>query len=437
MRSLYAAARVFAAGAALVATVVDAAPSETRVRLAVAGRANANVSLAARNEVVAAVWSAAAASGAADVFFAISRDGARTFSQPTRVNAEAGQVSVNGEQPPRVALVPASGTSVNFVVVWTGKGPTGTQLLTATSRDGGRSFGPTTRVPDTDAPGNRGWENIAADSNGRLHVVWLDHRALAKDGAQMAMSHHDMSHAANAVADGVAQAQQSKLYYGVLAPSTPSAPAVASVPRSVTGGLCYCCKTAIAPFANSVALAWRHVYPGNFRDIAFTVSRDGGRTFAPPIRVSEDQWQLEGCPDDGPAIGVDGAGTIHLVWPTLVSGSGKEATTGIFYARSSDGRRFTPRIKVPTEGTPHHPQLAVRRDGSIALAWDELVSGTRRIAFGTGTIGRDGQAGFSRQSLSGVDAGIYPALAAVSDAVVVAWTSGQPDAAIINVVRQR
>jgi len=167
------------------------------------------------------------------------------------------------------------------------------------------------------------------------------------------------------------------------------------------------------------------------------VSRDGGRTFAPAIRVSEDQWQLEGCPDDGPAMGVDGAGTIHLVWPTLVSGSGKEATTGIFYARSSDGRRFSPRIKVPTEGTPHHPQLAVRRDGSIALAWDELVSGTRRIAFGTGTIGRDGQAGFSRQSLSGVDAGIYPALAAVSDGVVVAWTSGQPDAAIINVVRQR
>jgi len=24
--------------------------------------------------------------------------------------------------------------------------------------------------------------------------------------------------------------------------------------------------------------AWRHVYPGNIRDIAFTVSRDGGRT---------------------------------------------------------------------------------------------------------------------------------------------------------------
>ena len=63
-------------------------------------------------------------------------------------------------------------------------------------------------------------------------------------------------------------------------------------PKGVTGGVCYCCKTAIAAGpANSLYLAWRHVYPGNMRDIAFTVSRDGGKSFAPPVRVSEDKWQ--------------------------------------------------------------------------------------------------------------------------------------------------
>jgi hypothetical protein len=429
--------RMFAVGAALVVTVVGAAPSEKGVRLAATGRANANVSLAARNDMVAAVWSGALPNGAADIFFAISRDGARTFSAPARVNAVAGQVSVNGEQPPRVALIPGSGASLNIVVVWTGKGPQGTQLLTATSRDSGRSFGPTTGVPETDAPGNRGWENIATDTQGRVHLVWLDHRALAKDGAHVAMSHHDTGPTAKASADGVAQAQQSKLYYAVLAGRAAAPASTGVAPHALTGGVCYCCKTAVAPFSsNNVALAWRHVYAGNFRDIAFTLSRDGGRTFASPIRVSEDQWQLEGCPDDGPAMGVDAAGTIHLAWPTLVSDTGKEATTGIFYARSSDGRRFTARRKVPTEGTPHHPQLAVRRDGSIALAWDELANGTRRIAFATQTLERDGQIAFTRRALKDIDTGIYPALATVSDGVVVAWTSGPPDAAVINLVRQ-
>ena len=28
-------------------------------------------------------------------------------------------------------------------------------------------------------------------------------------------------------------------------------------------------------------------------------------TFTAPVRVSEDGWELSGCPEDGPAIGVD------------------------------------------------------------------------------------------------------------------------------------
>ena len=44
-------------------------------------------------------------------------------------------------------------------------------------------------------------------------------------------------------------------------------------PQGVTGGVCYCCKTAIAAGpADTLYLAWRHVYPGNMRDMAFTVS---------------------------------------------------------------------------------------------------------------------------------------------------------------------
>ena len=77
-------------------------------------------------------------------------------------------------------------------------------------------------------------------------------------------------------------------------------------PRAIASGVCYCCKTAIA-FGRSgeIYLAWRHVYPGNFRDMAFTATLDGGRTFLAPVRVSEDHWMIEGCPDDGPSMQVD------------------------------------------------------------------------------------------------------------------------------------
>jgi hypothetical protein len=34
--------------------------------------------------------------------------------------------------------------------------------------------------------------------------------------------------------------------------------------------------------------------------------------------VSEDGWQINGCPDDGPSMAVDGSNRAHRIWPTVV-----------------------------------------------------------------------------------------------------------------------
>jgi hypothetical protein len=234
----------------------------------------------------------------------------------------------------------------------------------------------------------------------------------------------------NGVGHGVAMAQQSKLFFGSLDGT--------AAPRAVTGGVCYCCKTALAGGSGgSIYLAWRHVYPGNLRDMAFTLSRDGGRTFAPPVRVSEDKWTLEGCPDDGPSMVVDGRKRIHIVWPTLVSGTtaGAEPTIALFYAMSIDGRQFTARERIPTEGMPHHPRLAVSADGRLTAAWDELANGSRRIAVGRGIADDGGHARFRREVLTTTAAAVYPALAVTGDGVVAAWTSGASASSSIQVAR--
>jgi hypothetical protein len=68
------------------------------VTLAMPGRANANVSLAASGSFVAAAWSASVPGGGTDIYAAASSDGGTTFSTPARVNAESGDARVNGEQ---------------------------------------------------------------------------------------------------------------------------------------------------------------------------------------------------------------------------------------------------------------------------------------------------------------------------------------------------
>ena len=105
----------------------------------------------------------------------------------------------------------------------------------------------------------------------------------------------------------------------------------------------------------------------------------GGRTFSAPVRVSEDQWEIHGCPDDGPAMTVDKRGTVHVIWPTVIGGGTDEPQGALFYASTSDGRTFTPRVRIPTLGSPKpgHPQIVADDRGRLVVAWDEVIDGQR------------------------------------------------------------
>jgi hypothetical protein len=225
-------------------------------------------------------------------------------------------------------------------------------------------------------------------------------------------------------------AQQSGLYFGTTGP-----------PRSrteteIVKGVCYCCKTALASGTRgALYAAWRQVYKGNVRDIAFAASRDGGLTFSTPVRVSEDGWEINGCPDDGPAMAVDQAGRVHIVWPTVMVANG--ALEGaLFYASTRDGRTFTKRLRVPAEGSPKpsHPQIAIDQHGRVIVAWDELIGGRRTVM--ARVIGPAGAARLEpvpRHALLLEAPGAYPVLAATSSAVIAAWTAGSTGESTIAV----
>jgi hypothetical protein len=386
--------------------------------LGIANHTNEYASVARAGDWVAVVWSASSDATGTNVYAAVSRDGGMSFGSPMRVNAVERQANISGEQPPRIALVPRAGTAPDMVVVWTAKLADGTVLLSARSSDGGRSFGNSEVVTGSAAAGNRGWESTAVDVGGHVYTVWLDHRdtATAASGTH-AMHQHGATpdKASQMSSDGVARAQRSQLFVGTLEGTVPA--------QSVTRGVCYCCKTAIltAP-EGAVYLAWRHVYPGNYRDIAFTVSRDGGRSFADPARVSEDGWQIDACPENGPSLAADRTGRVHVVWPTLVRGNGTE-TLKLFASSTADGRTFTPRSALPTSGAAYHPQIVSSPDGSLFAAWDELTPGTpRRIRLARGRIAKDGSVRFESVDLGEDAAGSYPALTLTDTHVVLAWT---------------
>jgi len=379
------------------------------------GRANATPSIAAAGSFVAVAWGASAG-GKADVFVAVSRDGGTTFGSAVHVNTVPGEARLNGEMPPRVALGAGSGSSLpEIAVLWTARGA-GTEIKVARSRNGGRAFEKPVPLQAPGAAGDRGWPSLALDSSGRLHAIWLDHRNLA---AARAASGRAGGHKSGAPHDGVAMAQNSSLYYAALSGAS-------AKEQEVTKGVCYCCKTALAAGADGTLFAaWRHVYPGSFRDMAFAASRDGGRSFSAPVRVAEDGWAIDACPDDGPAMAVDANGTVHLAWPTVIGGDNPRGA--IFYSSTRDKQRFTKRQQVETLGgpKPSHPQIVVDGRHRVFVAWDELANGRQTAALREVRADATGAVTFGRiVTLSSAESGIYPALAAAGNRVVAVWATG-------------
>jgi hypothetical protein len=403
-------------GAALVAG--GPSVSSQTAAIGVPNRVNEYPSVASQGAWVAIAWAASSESAGTDVYAAVSRDGGASFGSPVRVNAVEKQASVNGEQPPRIAFV-AGKSGPSIVVVWTAKAGSGTALLSARSSDGGRSFGAAQPVPGSDAAGNRGWESIAVDSaTGRVYAVWLDHRDTAAQagGAHAAHQHGAAAPSGASSGEGVERAQRSQLFVGALGAELPA--------RGIARGVCYCCKTAaITAPDGALYLAWRHVYAGNQRDIAFSTSRDRGRSFSDPVRVSEDRWQLEGCPENGPSLAVGTQGRVFVLWPTLVKERGGE-TLRLFLSSTADGRRFAARAPLPTAGAAYHPQLVAAADGTLVAAWDEVVNGApRRVRLARGRTDDQGRTQFEAIDPASDTEGSYPAVALTPNHVVIAWTA--------------
>ena len=423
MRSVAAAALVVAAGYVMATAQEPRAALPPAVRqLGIAAATNAHPAVSARGSIVALAWGATTAGKGTDVYVAVSRDAGATFGQPVRANVVPGEARISAERPPVVAVVPSNRTTPDVAVLWTA-GSTATALKLARSGDGGRTFAPPREIQAAGAAGNRGWASMTADQTGTLHVVWLDHRDTAGGAAA---GHQAAGHAHR---DGAAMAQRSGLYYAQVGQNV-------GAERVLARGVCYCCKTAVvAGPGNRIATAWRHVYPGNLRDIAAATSADSGRTFTAPGRVSEDGWALDGCPENGPSAAFHD-GRLHLAWPTVIGG--REPAGAVFYAYARDDGRFSPRIRVPALAgrDPEHVQLVGANAGRVLVAWDEVVDGRRTIVASRLQLTANGAAAAAPTVVTTGRHARHPALAAAAGGVLVAWTDGPSDAATTIGIRR-
>lgn len=408
-------APVVACALAVSAPSARRAPAPGVAHLGIAGRSNSGVSIAASGRDVAAVW-AASTDTETGIFAALSRDDGRTFGTPVRVDAAADGARVTGEQPPQIAI---DGRG-RITVVWESKTKAGvSRIRTAEAAIPSLTFGPARTAHAERLSGARGWASLAVGPDDRAHVVWLDGRNadLKTGGAVAGHNHGGMSSMRQDVFAAFWQPDGTRY----------------EIP--VAAGTCFCCKTAVAASADAVYVAWRHVYPVNHRDIAIARSSDGGRTFDQPVRVSDDHWVIDACPEDGPALGVTADGDVHVAWPTVVTSAGGDVKALFYSVSTNGGRAFAPRVRLDDGGGAAHPRLAARGD-RVTIAWEsrsdrsprlqmrslESIDGTPRLGPIEPVLGARGSAR-------------YPSVALTDDARIVAWSDDAGGAQGIEIAR--
>lgn len=278
------------------------------------------------------------------VYVNYSEDKGTSYSQPFRVNRQPEAIAARGENRPKIVLDQQG----RIFVSWTRKLKQrfSGHIRFSRSLDGGRTFSEPVTVNDHLAVTSHRFESLVVNNRGDIFIAWLDKR------------------------DKLAMQQQGKPYRGAALYFAVSTDHGASFDknRKVIDHSCECCRTAMAIDTDQLpVIFWRHIFGKNTRDHALVKLLAPDRV-GDVIRVSHDNWQIDGCPHHGPAISIAHDGIYHLAWF-----NNAPERHGLFYAYSPDkGQQYSlPMAFGQYDAQASHPAV-LSLGNQVLLAWQEF-----------------------------------------------------------------
>lgn len=180
--------------------------------------------------------------------------------------------------------------------------------------------------------------------------------------------------------------------------------------------ICDCCHTSAANVPGGAVVVYRNRAAGEIRDI--NAIRIAAGVWKAPVGVHADNWHIEGCPVNGPAVSAVGS-TVAVAWFTAANDSAR-----VRFALSKDtANSFAAPVDI-NDGFPDgHVGIALMTSGSAIVSWIERKGavavlrvravkpdGTRSPALDVAELG------------PGKRAGGQPKLVVDGDHALLAWT---------------
>jgi len=328
------------------------------------------------------------------VVLQMSNDMGQTWSALQRIQREPEAISAEGENRPKLAF----GSKGEIYISYTkplAKPYTGA-IRFVRSVDGGRSFAPPITVHANRDVITHRFDSMIVDPAGRIYIAWIDKRDLQ---------------AATARKQPYAGAA---LYYAV----SDDGGASFKGDYKIADHSCECCRIALAlnPQGKPVAL-WRHVFAPNVRDHALIELTPDGRRLAAPVRATFDDWRIDACPHQGPALAYSSDGTRHQTW---FNGAAEQG--GIFYeAVGPDGVRGAPQKLGSAQA--EHADVAVQ-GRRVVIAWKQFDGESTAIL---GRLSNDGGRTWREHEFARTQgASDQPHLLAAAGGILLVWrTQGE------------
>jgi hypothetical protein len=189
--------------------------------------------------------------------------------------------------------------------------------------------------------------------------------------------------------------------------------------QEIDGLICDCCQTDVAITSAGPVAVYRDRTVDEIRDIYVTRHVDG--RWQPGIALHDDNWQIAGCPVNGPAIDARGS-DVAAAWFSVPD----EAPAVQLKFSQDSAATFGPALTLAADGALGHVDAVMLGDGSAVVSWLQAAAGgrgklvLRRVAPG-------GDMGPVFEVSGNAPARSVPQLAIAGDDLVLVWTEARDD----------
>ncbi|MFT4565736.1 MAG: hypothetical protein ACI9FN_000689, partial [Saprospiraceae bacterium] len=262
------------------------------------------------------------------------------------------------------------------------------------SKDGGQNWSNPIIPHQQEIPAEHGFVSMAPLDDRHFQIVWLDGRN-TKIGTGESDG-HDHGGGQMTLRSAVLD------YEGNITEE-----------HEIDGRVCDCCQTDLIIDGNIPIVIYRDRSPSEVRDIS--ISRYYDDKWTEPVKVHNDEWTINGCPVNGPAIALNNE-EIGVAWYTA-----SEQAPKILIASSIDGgKNFSEPVQIDQENPVGRVDLIHWNDGFMA-SWVESKNDESFLMMSYYQDGIVTQT-YEIMPLNASRRGGFPIIEPVEDGIIVAWT---------------